>query len=430
LKRHLIGPGSLAASLVAHCALVGAGALLIAAWPESSDQPERVLEVSLAEDSVELPLTGLTAGVALAADRAIEPPALGAAQVARPDLRRRGRGGAHADAQALNLSSSSDGITLDRAPLNHLTRSQALHEHTAPRRASTDARSALTLPGELTLLVDGEPAGRFKIPGGAPGRFAIAESPLVAPRAGAELDANATDVGLPVARLAGSVEQRTGAAAERSRLPASGGRLLSARPWVTRARPSSAARPRGPNADDVDSDQEVAARVTSLIQASTAGGSPGPGPGGTPAPGVPGSDGASGAGSTSSAQGSGAGPGSDRSLDPGLQGYYRALVARLSYALRDSFPDWAIREGRSGLVVFEMRLLESGRIAAVRVVRPSGIAEYDRNVISRVWRVGTFDPLPDTLGREAVVKMSWDSLNPVVGREGRGPGGRGESTHP
>jgi TonB family protein len=117
-------------------------------------------------------------------------------------------------------------------------------------------------------------------------------------------------------------------------------------------------------------------------------------------------------------------------LDPGLQGYYRALVTRLSHALRDSFPDWAIREGRSGLVVFEMRLLESGRIAAVRVVRPSGIAEYDRNVVSRVWRVGTFDPLPHALGREAVVKMSWDSLNPVVGREGRGPGGRSESAGP
>ncbi len=74
-----------------------------------------------------------------------------------------------------------------------------------------------------------------------------------------------------------------------------------------------------------------------------------------------------------------------------------------------------------------MRLLQSGRIAAVRLVRPSGIAEYDQNVLRRVRRVGAFEPLPDALGREALVKMSWDSLNPAVGREGRGPGGRRES---
>ena len=75
--------------------------------------------------------------------------------------------------------------------------------------------------------------------------------------------------------------------------------------------------------------------------------------------------------------------------------------------------------------MFEVRLLESGRIKAVRVVRPSGIAEYDRNVVRNVWQVGAFDPLPAALGREAVVRMSWDSLNPAVGREGPGPGRRG-----
>ena len=400
----------------------------MAVWPDGSRRSQQPpLEVSLVEDAVELPLAALTSGDALAPEHVDEPPEAGAARVARPDLRRRGRGGGEADAPALNLSDSLDGITLDRSPLNHLTESQAFRERTAARRASTDARSALTLPGELTLLADGEAGGRFTIPGGVPGRVALSESPRVEARSGAELEHPEPQIGAPSERVAGSLELRYGGAQERSGSQASGGRLLSARPWVNRARPSTAARSRGPNADDVESDQEVAARVTSLIQASTAGGVPGAGPGGSSAPGAPGSDGESGAGSSSSAQGTGSGPGSERSLDPRLQGYYRSLVARLSHALRDSFPDWAIREGRSGLVVFEMRLLQSGRIAAVRLVRPSGIAEYDQNVLSRVRRVGAFEPLPDALGREAVVKMSWDSLNPAVGREGRGPGGRRES---
>jgi TonB family protein len=427
-----MGPGSLAASLVVHVALVGAGALSVAVSAQGAEGRQRVIEVSFGETAVDLPLAAVRSGEALLPpERSLELPEPGGAHVARPDLARRGRGGTSTSAPALNRSTSSDGVTLERAPVNHLTHSQAVRTFTAERRASTDRRVALTSPGELTLVADGDSSGRFELPGGDLGRVRSLEGRSRAARAPTEAD----DVGArPERSQESALESRDGhrrGAFERStRALAGGGRLLSARPWVQRARPSSAAQARGKDADDVESEQRVAERVMSLVQASTAGGTPGPGQGGSPAPGAPGSEGTSGSGSTSVAQGYGAGLGAERSLDPHLQSYYRALVARLSHALRGSFPDWAIREGRSGLVVFEMRLLESGRIAAVRVVRPSGIAEYDRNVVSRIWRVGGFDPLPDALGREAVVKMSWDSLNPVVGREGRGPGGRSETGEP
>ena len=71
-------------------------------------------------------------------------------------------------------------------------------------------------------------------------------------------------------------------------------------------------------------------------------------------------------------------------------------------------------------------LLKDGRIVAVRIVRPSGIEEYDQNVLTGARRVGTVAPLPARYGERALLRINWDALNLVVGRDGPGPGGHGK----
>jgi TonB family protein len=137
--------------------------------------------------------------------------------------------------------------------------------------------------------------------------------------------------------------------------------------------------------------------------------------------GVPGVLGASGIGSHSSP--SGAAFGKDFADDPGFSGYSRALRSQLSKVLAKTFPEWAIVQGRGGHVIFDLTLRADGKPAGVRLVRPSGIVEYDENVLRAVRAVQTFGRLPEGFGTPAQFRVSWDALNPVVGREGPGPGG-------
>jgi len=190
-----------------------------------------------------------------------------------------------------------------------------------------------------------------------------------------------------------------------------------------RARPALPTEVRARPNDLDDSSQAVAARVAALIHASTIGAPPGPGVGGEPVGGRPGRSGNEGMGSKATA--SGFGPGPDALTDPGIQGYVAGLKQRIDDQLRRAFPDWAIEEGRSGHVIFELAVLADGRLERVRMVRPSGIPEYDRNVLTGVARIPSFGPLPKALGQRALITMSFDSLNHVIGRDGPGPGGYG-----
>ena len=70
----------------------------------------------------------------------------------------------------------------------------------------------------------------------------------------------------------------------------------------------------------------------------------------------------------------------------------------------------------------DLALFEDGRVASVSLVRPSGVDEYDRNVVHVVRRMPTFGRVPPALGASAVFRISYDSRNPAVGRSGPGPG--------
>jgi TonB family protein len=157
------------------------------------------------------------------------------------------------------------------------------------------------------------------------------------------------------------------------------------------------------------------------LHASSAGGEVGPGVGGDRGGAAPGAFGASGLGSRSSP--SGAGFGKDFADDPGFSGYSRALRAQLSRLLAKTFPDWAIEQGRGGHVIFDMTLSAAGKPTGVRLVRASGVGEYDDNVLRAVRAVTSFGRLPQGFGAAAQFRVSWDALNPVVGRQGPGPGG-------
>jgi TonB family protein len=301
---------------------------------------------------------------------------------------------------------------------------------TASQRESHDDRRATPMPMELTFLATGAGHVRARRAFSAtdPARGIVSGD--IASAVGSKVGGQgATATGAePDAAIGGAVagtdSARFGQGAPDGRDVQefhTAARVLFARPLVPAARAAVPAETRGRPNDTLDSNQEVAAKVSSLLHASSAGGEVGPGVGGERGGSVPGAFGTAGLGSRSSP--SGAAFGKDFADDPGFSGYQRALTRQLSRVLAKAFPDWAIEQGRGGHVIFEMTLSAAGKPTGVRLVRPSGVGEYDENVLRAVRGVSTFGPLPERFGAPAQFRVSWDALNPVVGREGPGPGG-------
>jgi TonB family protein len=426
----------LAGSVLLHASLLSGGAWLLARSLRTTPA------APLARASQ--PLVELDAEVALPEVEAAGPEsdepsmlpaplevAVGGRHAPRPDLQAAGRGGERTSAEAAtNLASSIDPLALERDPETERDRSQVSRLRTAWHRESRDDRRATPTPMELTFLATG--AGHLRAR-----RDAAASDPArgiisgeVATTVGSKAGgAGASDTGTdPSAALgspvAGSHAVRLGQGAPDGRDAQefhAAARVLFARPLVTSGRASVPTETRGRPNDTLDSSQEVAARVSSLLHASSAGGEVGPGVGGERGGGLPGAFGSSGMGSRSSP--SGAAFGQDFADDPGFSGYSRAMRSLLSRVLAKAFPDWAIAQGRGGHVIFEMTLRADGKPTAVRVVRPSGVTEYDENVLRAVRGVATFGRLPQSFSTPALFRVSWDAVNPVVGRQGPGPGG-------
>ena len=407
---------------------MAAGAWLLSAH-RLSEAPQAD-EVAVEAD-VEEPNSG--GGIALG-DRAVrtervpeEPKPLrgsNARAVPRPDMTTQGRGSRTRGERATNLSSSIDPLTLQRDTPNHLEQSQVQRLRTARRRQSWDDRRATPHPMELDFVASGKGALALRRPISSVDPSAGAISPNQPHTVGATLGSASGEGsdGPPGARTLGQAPQvAAGAPGQPSRGRAHlSAPIILARPSVPATRAAVPAPQRDRPSDTTDSDQRVALRVASLLQASTLGGDANEGLGGEPGPGVAGSGDGNANGSRAQAAGSGNGLG-EPSADPGLDPFYRGLRARVERALEDTFPQWAKLEGRGGLVVFEFTLDGAGRIANVAVVRPSGIAEFDRNVVLAVRQLPAFGRVPAVLASRAI-RFTFDEQNPAVGRRGPGPG--------
>jgi TonB family protein len=435
MARPLVGSGAFATSLVAHGLLLTCGALLISHSLRTHPSAPHAPITRQGEVEVELPSFDPSASdqeresdVPPEEADAVQPG--GGPLTRHADTERAGRGGSKtASEAATNLDSHIDPISLETDAPTHLDRSQVQRLHTANARRSWDDHRATPTPMQLTFLATGKgrvPERRV-LGANAPGSIAGTVATSLGGVAGGAVD-EVGAAGDPAsgAAIAGRQESepQSGAPVVASKTaPSRGAQVLIARPWVMRARPALPTEVRARPSDVDDSSQAVSARVAALIHASTIGAPPGPGVGGEPVGGRPGRSGSEGMGSQATP--SGFGPGPDALNDPGIQGYVSSLKQRVDDQLRRAFPDWAIEAGRSGHVIFELSLRADGHLERVRMVRPSGIAEYDGNVLSGVQRIASFGPLPKALGQRALITMSYTALNHVIGRDGPGPGGYG-----
>ena len=437
MARRVVGSSAFATSVVAHALLLAAGALLLSHSLARTSAPQLKVPAPVAtEVEVDLPAFGFSLAPPdrdhpTPPDAEVRPASQGGGPLERhPDTERAGRGGSRtAEQAATNLSSSIDPITLETEQLTHLDRSQVSRLRTAQERRSWDDHRSTPNPMQLTFLATGPGAVRERRVVGRTTRGSVAGATPTTLGGVIGTDGNDAEVGIASAQgtdRAGELEPHTqqgAATAAKSDARGTGAEVLLARPWVMRARPALPTETRERPNDTADSSEAVASRVAALIHASTVGGPQGPGFGGEPVGGEPGRAGDAGLGSRAPA--SGFGPGPDALNDPGIQGYIAGLKRRVDDQLERAFPDWAIAAGKSGHVIFELAVLADGRVEHVRLVRPSGIDEYDGNVMTGVRKIPSFGPLPKALGQRALITMSYDSLNHVIGREGPGPGGYG-----
>ena len=176
-----------------------------------------------------------------------------------------------------------------------------------------------------------------------------------------------------------------------------------------------AADDQGRNDDTVDSEQEVAATIQSLVHASTAGGQRGPGAGGEEASDLVGSGGVSGPGSRAVPFGGGPGPFMASDDDPRASDYWRSVQAKIYPRWAHAFPKWASLEGRQGWAIVSFVIYANGQVDQVRVTRPSGVPEFDENVRRAVLAAAPFAPLPPTIpGPSMRWRITFDMKNPVV----------------
>jgi hypothetical protein len=356
-----------------------------------------------------------------------EPSAHGGATVARVDNGVAGRGGSATGARAINLAASDDGYTLSPDLLSRLDRDQHQRLRTAQVRTTHEDRRATTHPMELTFLASGKGEHPERRPAAAadPSRGS-----LVAPRASVlgghpgarepEQDDGTTGQAAGAARPGETTSSpglgvRNGAPGDDHR---AGARIAYGRPMVTEGPVTIPAVIEGRPNDTVDSDQEVATAVRSLVHASVAGGFAGQGRGGMQGPSAdPGAGGVSGRGSLARPLGSGDGDVFDwYTNDPALLPYFRRIHAKVDPLWRDAFPKSAMIELKQGTVILEFTIAADG---SARVhwppLRTSGIDEFDRNCADAIRRASPFDPIPASLGRSSLrLRAPFVAVNPIV----------------
>ncbi len=350
----------------------------------------------------------------------------GGPTIARVDTGRSGRGGdLTVDRPATNLSEVDERLRLSRGTPNRLDRDQVQRARSHGTRTSWEDRRSVLDPMELSFLSSGDLARleRRTLASRDPARGARESAlasdpggmPGAAPMEGDEL------AGIPGASRTGSHASAPGEGV-RDGIPGLDHRTTAAvayaRPDVVRASFSVEARLRGRPRDDVDSEQELAARVQALVHASTAGGVVGrDGVGGSGGSRAPGALGLVGPGSHPSPLGDGFGDWFDLgSSDPRVVAYFRRFHAKVDPLWVNAFPRSAMLELKQGTVILDITIAADGTArVAWPPVRPSGVDEFDRNCADAVRRASPFDPIPRELGLASLrVRAPFVATNPIV----------------
>lgn len=423
---------ALIASIAFHIAAI-AGARLLSPALFSMSPPARFIDVSVADP---LPRgEALTSGVA----GAVTPPrpdpkphrfTTGPSLEPHPDQRRVGRGGTpRATERALRLSDSVEDLTLHTDPALFSDADQLPRIDTSRDRRSREDRRATPEPMELTFLASGTGSRMQRLVpkdtdpatgalGAVPVREGVRPGDPDAPGDGVLPATNgAANVGAePVAAL--GVDRGT----QREDFRRSAAVAL-ARPPVKKGRASIPTTDHGRPDDTVDSTDEVAARVQSLITASTGGGPLGQGPGGSRGPIDPGRDGDVGPGMRAPAAGDG--EFGENAAQLGIENYAAGVTRKVYPYWENAFPVWARIEGRGGVAVIGVTIVADGSVHDIHIVRPSGVPEFDRNVARALEEASPYGPLPERLRDSGLLlHIAFDAMNPAVGRSGPGPGKR------
>ncbi|HEY4016072.1 MAG TPA: energy transducer TonB [Polyangiaceae bacterium] len=424
---------TIAASVVVHAVLAGLvswGALrslsagAASSLPAETPGPQRTAEPAAA---FQLPTVG--EGILVEDERfdpTGDPPRInGGEEAPRLDTGSPGRGGdVHARTAALNLADRDDHMRLSPDLVSRLDRDQLQRLRVANERRSWEDERATTHPTELSLVVTGPGTLLERRPAAPsdPSRGAL-ESPAPEVRGGAVGAASTVHDDGAVHRGGALLGMIAGAPGEgvlqgRPGLDHRGAAPIgSARPDVTQGAVSVPALDSARPKDNVDSEQEVATTIRSLVHASAAGGLAGDGQGGDGAGGEAGAGGASGAGSHARPLGAGDGDVFDyNTSDPRLVPYFRELHARIDPLWANAFPKSALLDLKQGTVILEFTIASDGAVAVTwPPVRPSGIDEFDANCATAVRRAGRLPPIPRELGMRSIrVRAPFTLNNPVI----------------
>lgn len=425
---------SLVGSLVVHAAVasgVGWLAYRSLAANEAREAERRTTAGPASVIAIELP--GVSDGAQFA-DREVipegaPPSTYGGASIARIDTGTPGAGGDATGARATNLAAMNDAMKLDTDLPSRLDRDQVQRLQTASRRTTHEDRRATTHPMELTFLASGKGNHRERRPDAPtdPSRGArISGAPSVV---GGDVGSDPRDEDAPGsstgAARAGELLERPGVGVRDGRVGADhrrAARVAFARPSVTKGPPTIPGIWNGRPNDTVDSDQEVANTVRSLVHASVAGGVGGEGRGGSasPAPDPGAGGGQIPRGSVARPLGSGEGELVDwNTNDPMLLPYFRKIHAKVDPLWANAFPKSALLELKQGTVILELTIAADGTVKVTwPPIRPSGIDEFDRNCADALRRASPFEPLPAALrqaGRTSLrIRAPFVAKNPIV----------------
>jgi hypothetical protein len=365
---------------------------------------------------IDLPLaTDGTTNSAVIVNRIGEEPVVtGGATIERLDTNRRGHGGDVTSRRATHLSDRDENLHLTTDTISHLDRDQLQRLRESQRRTTWEDRRMTTHPMELTFLSSGrgdleqrrplaktDPsrgALRSKdasVEGGAIGT----QRDLLGDERGAHRDVGADREG--ALDPASGLGLHDGRAGEDHRESAD---AMRARPELPQGPVSVAATMIDRPHDNVNSDQDVATALRSIVHGSYQGGLDGTGRGGSGGGGASGADGLSGEGSHPAPLGMSDGEIYDlETTDPRLLPYFRRLKSKIDPLWQNAFPRSAILELKQGTVIIEFIVNKDGTARVMwPPTRPSGIGEFDRNCADAIKKAMPFEPIPSSLGVSAL----------------------------